>query len=161
MFSAWQEVRVDADPAVSPDIVSSLVAVDYPSSSADGVYCCHALEHVERWLVPQAVAEMYRVLKPGGQLMLLVPDLEAWARDIVTNPHLLEVPRVHPAHGSISVLDAIFGPGYEIEAGNDHQRHRTAFTFNSLMVHLVVAGFVNISIERVLWQLVAYASKPS
>lgn len=159
-FVGWTEIRVDSDPAVLPDVVSSMTRVDLPDAAADGVYCCHSLEHLERWEVPVALAEMLRLLRPGGVAMILTPDLEAWARDIVMNPSLLEVPRLHPAHGPISVLDALFGPGLEVEAGNDHQRHRTAFTSDSLYVRLVQAGFQEIVFNNVLWQIVVTATKP-
>lgn len=159
-FRGWKEIRVDSDPSVSPEVVSSMTRVDLPDACADGVYCCHAIEHLERWQVPEALAEMMRLLRPGGVAMILTPDLESWAMEIITNPHLLEVPRIHQAHGSISILDALFGPGPEIEAGNEHQRHRTAFTRASLYVRLKQAGFGKIEFDIFLSQIVALAEKP-
>ena len=42
-----------------------------PDESFDVVYCSHVLEHVED--DRKAIAEIYRVLKKGGQAVILVP----------------------------------------------------------------------------------------
>ena len=43
----------------------------FPEDSFDVVLCCQALHHVPRDAKIQALAEMHRVLKPGGRLLLL------------------------------------------------------------------------------------------
>jgi predicted SAM-dependent methyltransferase len=54
------------------DIVAGLpVAPD----SADAVYASHVLEHLARNDVEAAIANTFRVLKPGGVFRLIVPDL--------------------------------------------------------------------------------------
>src|SRR5215471_20169990 len=73
----WREVRLDLDPAVRPDIVCSITDMrPVAASSADAVWSSHNLEHLQRHEVPQALAEFVRVLKPGGFLLLTVPDLQ-------------------------------------------------------------------------------------
>jgi SAM-dependent methyltransferase len=48
--------------------------LEFPDQSIDIMMCNHVLEHVpdDR----KAMAEIHRVLKPGGWALLLVPDLE-------------------------------------------------------------------------------------
>ncbi len=46
----------------------------------DCVYCAHMLEHLPRRNVEAFLSQCLRVLKPGGILRLVVPDLEAAAR---------------------------------------------------------------------------------
>ncbi|WP_298815701.1 class I SAM-dependent methyltransferase [uncultured Roseibium sp.] len=49
--------------------VADIRALPYASESFDLVMCAHAVEHLE---VPQAaISEMYRVLKPGGTLLVV------------------------------------------------------------------------------------------
>jgi SAM-dependent methyltransferase len=45
--------------------------IDFTDRSFDVIYCSHVLEHVQDDL--QAMREFYRVLKPGGWAILLVP----------------------------------------------------------------------------------------
>lgn len=44
---------------------------DVPEASMDAVICHHVLEHVPN--PPEALAEMRRLLRPGGKLLLFVP----------------------------------------------------------------------------------------
>ena len=45
--------------------------LDFPDSSFDKLYCIHAIEHFPR---PElALAEMARVLRPGGKILLVYP----------------------------------------------------------------------------------------
>lgn len=41
------------------------------------IYCSHVLEHLPAAAVPGLLDEFHRVLRPGGHLRILVPDLEA------------------------------------------------------------------------------------
>lgn len=45
--------------------------IHYPDESFDVVYCSHVLEHVDD--DRRAIRELYRVLRPGGWAILLVP----------------------------------------------------------------------------------------
>ncbi len=51
-----------------------------PDETADVVYASHVLEHLERAHARFLLREMYRVLKPGGTVRVVVPDLETAVR---------------------------------------------------------------------------------
>lgn len=51
----------------------------FPDRSFDACYCSHVLEHLEPAQAERAVAEIYRVLRPGGVVRVVVPDLAAIA----------------------------------------------------------------------------------
>lgn len=70
-----EEVRLDADPAVKPDIVASMTALG-DIGEFDIIYCSHALEHLYPHEVKVALSEFHRVLKVGGSAIIVVPDLE-------------------------------------------------------------------------------------
>lgn len=57
------------DPHVM--VKMDIMDIQYPDESFDVIYCCHVLEHIpdDR----QAMREFYRVLKPNGWAILLVP----------------------------------------------------------------------------------------
>lgn len=46
-----------------------------PPDSIDAVFASHILEHVDD---RKAMAEIHRILKPGGRLVAMVPIIEAW-----------------------------------------------------------------------------------
>lgn len=56
-----------------PDIIGDIMKMPLDDASCDGIICLAVLEHVPRpW---DAMQEMFRVLKPGGRLLLYVPFL--------------------------------------------------------------------------------------
>lgn len=52
----------------------------FPDESFDAVYGSHVLEHLEPDAAMQLLRECHRVLRPGGIVRIVVPDLEAIAR---------------------------------------------------------------------------------
>jgi len=56
------------------------LGVPFADGHFDCVYSAHMLEHLPRPLAPRFLAECLRVLKPGGVLRLVLPDLESAAR---------------------------------------------------------------------------------
>lgn len=54
--------------------------IPFEDQTVDVVYHSHMLEHLDRDVVPALLAEIRRVLRPGGTHRIVVPDLEAQAR---------------------------------------------------------------------------------
>jgi SAM-dependent methyltransferase len=158
LFEGYDELRMDIDPAVEPDVVGSITAMDLPDGSVDGVYASHILEHVDHWLVHEALCEVYRVLRPGGVALIVTPDLEKIAAEILREPGRIEMVQPDAPFG-LSPLDMIFGWSLAVFNGQEHQRHRTAFTQLTLAGHLEAAGFRAGSVSALNWQLFAQARK--
>lgn len=59
--------------------------IPFEDHSVDAVYHSHVLEHIDRDQVPAFLAEVLRVLKPGGVHRVVVPDLERQARDYLAS----------------------------------------------------------------------------
>jgi predicted SAM-dependent methyltransferase len=53
----------------------------WPDASADCIYTSHTLEHLRREDGERLIAECHRVLKPGGVLRIVVPDLKTCVED--------------------------------------------------------------------------------
>lgn len=52
----------------------------FATQSHDLVYSSHLLEHIEYEKVPATLKEWMRVLKPGGHLVLYLPDADEYPR---------------------------------------------------------------------------------
>ena len=54
--------------------------IPFGEETFDVLYHSHLLEHIDREDAPDFVVECYRVLKPGGVIRVVVPDLETTFR---------------------------------------------------------------------------------
>jgi SAM-dependent methyltransferase len=55
--------------------------IPFPDASFDAVYHSHFLEHLDRPAASRFLRECLRVLRPGGVMRVVVPDLEVRARE--------------------------------------------------------------------------------
>jgi SAM-dependent methyltransferase len=53
----------------------SLTALPFPDATFDRALCLDVLEHLAYEEQPRALAEIFRVLRPGGELLVSVPNL--------------------------------------------------------------------------------------
>jgi ubiquinone/menaquinone biosynthesis C-methylase UbiE len=57
---------------------ASMTALPLASESCDGAYATESLEHAID--IPGAVAELCRIVKPGGRIVIIDKNAEAWGR---------------------------------------------------------------------------------
>jgi protein O-GlcNAc transferase len=143
----WHEVRLDVDPGVKPDVVASITDMSpVPSASVDAIWSHHNIEHIFAHEVPVALAEFFRVLRPGGEALIATPDLQAVARAIAAGR--LEEALYRSEAGDISALDIVYGLRSDIEQGREYMAHRTGYTLKTLGRKLSQAGFVQVQVAR-------------
>lgn len=139
----WQEIRLDINEAVKPDIVSSVLDLSIiDAGSFDAVYSSHNIEHVYTHEVPIMLKEFLRILNKDGFFVVTCPNLIPIARLIVEDK-LTEPAYTSPA-GPIAPLDMLYGHGAAVAAGNEFMAHRCGFTPKSLNAALLGAGFRNV-----------------
>jgi trans-aconitate methyltransferase len=144
---AWQEMRLDIDPGVSPDIVASITDMAVVASgSVQAVWSAHNLEHLWAHEVPLALAEFHRVLAPGGFALVTMPDLQQVAALVAEGK--LEDAAYISAMGPIAALDMLYGHRASIASGNGFMGHRTGFVATTLARHLEHVGFANVRVQR-------------
>lgn len=68
LFRHCNYTILDPDEASKPNIVGTAEAIPLGDASVDGVVCTQVLGDV--WDTRAAIAEMHRVLKPGGRLLI-------------------------------------------------------------------------------------------
>jgi predicted SAM-dependent methyltransferase len=157
--SDWHEVRIDIDPAVQPDFVCSITALaPIASNSVDAVWSSHNLEHIHHHEVPSALGEFFRVLRPGGLLLLTTPNLQKAAEFVAHDQLEHEIYR-SPA-GPITPFDMIFGHSASLARGQSFMAHKTGFTARTLERLLIETGFADPRLSQEQFDLWAAASKP-
>ena len=138
--SNWDEVRLDIDSSVAPDVIGTMLdmsAID--TSSVDAVFSSHNIEHLYPYEVPMALAEFNRVLKPDGFALVTCPDLQSVAA-LIANNKLLE-PAYTSMSGPIAPLDILYGLRSSLAAGNHFMAHRCGFTRDVLIQVFQQSGF--------------------
>lgn len=159
----WQEIRLDIDRSVHPDIVGTMLDMSaVASGSVDAVYSSHSLEHLYAHEVALALIEMQRVLKPDGFLVITVPDLQSTAQ-MVAEDRLFETAYISPA-GPITPFDILFGHRGMV-AANGYMAHHSGFTLSTMMSLLKESGFGAVAGQRReaafdLWVIAAMAPLP-
>lgn len=141
----WNELRVDVDPAVRPDMVASITDLSViADAEVDAIWASHVLEHLADHDVPVALREMTRVLKPDGFALVTSPDIVTAARAIVAG-RLEDTMYVSPA-GPVAALDVLYGFRPALKRGRGYMAHRTAFTEGRLGRMMVEAGFAEVRV---------------
>jgi len=97
--AGWVNCDVWSSSSTRPDVVvESGVPYPFSDGSCDAVFLGHVLEHVEWGLVPAFLGDMFRLLRPGGWLLVVGPDvfktirrwgdgLEPWGMVLSTLEH--------------------------------------------------------------------------
>jgi len=70
--------------------VADMRTLPFPDESFDGVVSSFAIDHLRRADLPTALHEAARVLRPGGQILIMNLRLDGWIRVAVPTP---------PGHG--------------------------------------------------------------
>jgi SAM-dependent methyltransferase len=69
-------VNLNIDRFANVDVVADAYALPYANGAVDAVHCEAVLEHLE--YPDRAVREMFRALRPGGQVLAVTPFLQAF-----------------------------------------------------------------------------------
>lgn len=136
----WEEVTLDIDESVDPDIVDKLPELaKVPPDSFDVVYSSHSIEHLYPHEVPVALMAFHRVLKSDGIVIIRCPDLQAIGERLASGD--LETPIYDSSLGPVAPIDMLYGFRASLQQGNLYMAHHTGFTSKTLTTALQQAGF--------------------
>lgn len=79
-------INVDIFKAPGVDEIFSMDAIPYQDGTIGGILSEHSLEHLTFEAAELALKEWYRVLKPGGELLLYMPDFENCCKSYLNAP---------------------------------------------------------------------------
>lgn len=143
----WAETRLDINPDANPDILCSMTDMaPVPTASFDAVWSAHNLEHLYFHEVVPALREFARVVRPGGFVMVAVPDLQTVAERIAQGR--IDEPIYTSPAGPVCPLDVIYGLRPALEAGNEFMAHKMGFTAESLGECFIDAGLGKVRVQR-------------
>jgi SAM-dependent methyltransferase len=131
-------LNMDANPAAQCDVVAWLEKLKLASNSVGVIYTSHVFEHIPRSKTRRVLSEWYRVLKPGGELYICVPDLEALCHLYLDNIKSYEEER------SRYVADMACGVAYGGQV-NKYDFHFYGYSLPTLSRLLEGAGFRNVA----------------
>lgn len=101
----------------APDVICDGASLPYPDGSADYMVLHHVLEHFGCGEAGGLVKEAHRVLKPGGSLLVFVPDLRALAERWLSGGLATQI-----------YVTNLYGA----YMGHEEDRHKWGFDFASL-----------------------------
>ena len=137
---AWQEMRLDIDASVAPDVLGTMTDMSaVRSASVDAIFSSHNIEHLYPHEVPVALSEFHRVLADDGFAVITCPDLQSVCA-LIAQDKLTEPAYTAPA-GPITPLDILYGHRPPMARGNLYMAHRCGFTQRVLDATLRAAGF--------------------
>lgn len=124
----YREISLDIDKKYNPDIIADIYNISHvPDKFVDVAYSSHMIEHIHYFKVPSVIKELLRVVKDGGFVRLLTPNLKGVA-DNVKQGKLLDTIYESPG-GPISAMDMLFGSRYHShKANSDFMIHKCGFT---------------------------------
>ncbi len=146
-------VNVDAFPAPGVNCVYDCRrSLPFPDGSARIVYTEHFFEHLDyHEEVPSFLAECHRVLRPGGLLRLIVPDMERYLQaygdddwSALDRIRSLAEGHVDPFvkcsyNTKMELLNVVFRQGHQ---------HKFAYDYETLALCLARAGFAAVERSR-------------
>lgn len=122
-------VNIDFYDSAIADVVMPADELSYPSNSVDTIEAYHIIEHFDCVKVLYVLSEWFRVLKPGGVLVLETPDLEETFKEYLDSG-IVERKKM---------IRWIFGTD---SAG---MSHKCCFPFDTIREILEKAGFVDVT----------------
>lgn len=142
--AAWEEIRLDIDPSIQPDVIGSMTDMSAINDGfVNAVFSSHNIEHLYPHEVMIALTEFKRVLADDGFVLITCPDLQSVAK-LISEDKLLEPAYQSPA-GPIAPLDILYGFRSALAAGNLYMAHRCGFTQKVLHGVMLAAGFKRVA----------------
>lgn len=128
------------------DIVVNLESDILPlaDDSVDNIYSSHCIEHIEPNRIRHVISELYRVLRPGGLIRIVVPSFRKGVFYYFFFPSILRrrlMPRLNSnvPDTKMSRLSSWFYT--ETNSANGTPGHKNALDYGLLRAFLQEAGF--------------------
>lgn len=124
-------VNIDAQENVEhpADMISDVKSIALPDGCASEILAVHLWEHLYRWECEEVITEWHRLLEPGGLLVMEMPDLMKFCRNVVA-----------AKPDRIGILGMYGDPIYK----DPYMSHKWGWTFKTIRHFLECHGFVDV-----------------
>jgi len=119
-----------------PDIFCDVSDVPLPDACADELLSVHILEHFYHWEVAGVLAEWARLLKPGGKIVIEMPDIVKASRNLINGG--TDQMAMWPIFGDQTLQDPLMC-------------HKWGWTFETIKPLLKQTGFTEIRERNPEW----------
>ncbi len=128
-------MRYDFDEKAKPDVRCDVRTIPEPPDKFDIVHASHVLEHFPHHECGYCLQEWIRILKPGGELIVKVPNLKCAFRSILEGP--------------VEKYDWLMIYGQQTAKGEYHYNGFTLETLRNLAKN--VGNLKDIKVEETNW----------
>jgi hypothetical protein len=125
-----------------PDYLAPMNKIPLPDNCADELMCIHGWEHQHPWECEATLIEWTRLLKPGGQLTLEMPDVIKCAKNLLSG---------YTHSGKDPVQWSYWGLYGDPNTKDQYMMHKWGWEPRTLRALLTKHGLVNIREETTEW----------
>lgn len=131
ILEGWTNCDIQRHPSAprDPDILCDVKQIPLDDQVADELMAIHIFEHFYLWEIPDLLAEWNRLLKPGGKIILEMPDVMKAAKNLLEGQN--DQNAMWPLYGDHTLQDPFMC-------------HRWGWTYATIKPVLKKAGFTNI-----------------
>lgn len=145
-FPEHELVRVDIREEAKPDYRCDVRDLPFGTDEYDLVFSSHVLEHFLREETEPLLREWLRVLKPGGDFILVVPNVK-WVLDGLKDGEVVKL--------NNDQMNVLYGA-----QSNEFDIHKTGFTPGDMQELLKGFGITEVTFEYVGFNLISKFRKP-
>ena len=139
--------KVSSRAGSKPDVVADIRDLkNIKTGIADEILAVHVIEHFYYWEVVAILKRWYRILKPGGKLVLECPNLLFACQMLLSDPKKRSSPG---KDGQMSMWSLYGDPSWK----DPLMCHKWAYTPQSLKAVMGEAGFINLRQEQAQFKL--------
>lgn len=141
-LDGWVNIDI-CNPTADLILDACLLDSHFKEGCADACFASHVFEHLETDVcAPMFLKQCFRVLKPGGVLRLVVPDLKTLATKYLRGENLRDV--LIDETKRYTGLHDTAAARFHYWCAESSFQHKMTYDFETLKIMLSEAGFVNI-----------------
>jgi GT2 family glycosyltransferase len=122
-------------------VIMDITKLDFDENSVEEILASHVFEHLNPYKTLNILKDWLSVLKPGGKLVMEMPNIEEQCKKFVTAGYWERFGILNVIYGSVNTTDSG-------DPGDITSPHLFGWWPESLYNHLVAAGYTNIQFMK-------------
>ena len=129
-------INIDSSPDVGADLVMDVSRLVYfRDECIERIECYHFIEHLDYYFAIRMLKQFYRILKPGGMVLMELPNFDVCVRSLG---------QYFENNGFDLAMCGIYGHPPAITEDGISQLHKWGWTFAALENELDKIGFTGV-----------------